>query len=386
LSGTPESAIVLTLEPPRIFESPAMQAIVALAKKVGPTDVPVLIAGETGSGKEVVAELIHANSDRRSRQMVCINCAGLPAELIESELFGSSKGSFTGGLDRIGLLKHANLNTVFLDELSEMPLHLQAKLLRFIQDKRVRRVGSIGEETVDVRIIAAINRLPADCVKHRRLREDLYYRLGTVTIIVPPLRDRPEDILPLANSYLRYFSTQFKREPPMIDKKVEAMFMDYPWPGNVRQLQNEMNRCALLCNGSVNVDDLNIQADLPSSELDIQPYLTVDVSHFTVIEKSEARLIIKTLLETKWNKHETALRLGLGRQTLYNRMRTWGVKTPTTDAQLAERTLLHSEPSALPAAPAPSPKPVRRAPRTVEQSPESSAPKSDAPLGGGLLD
>lgn len=363
-----------------------MQAIVALAKKVGPTDVPVLIAGETGSGKEVVAELIHANSDRRSKQMVCINCAGLPAELIESELFGSSKGSFTGGLDRIGLLKHANLNTVFLDELSEMPLHLQAKLLRFIQDKRIRRVGSIGEETVDVRVIAAINRLPADCVKQKRLREDLYYRLGTVTVVVPPLRDRLDDILPLARAYLQFYSAQFKREAPKIDKKVEALFMDYPWPGNVRQLQNEMNRCALLCNGSVNVDDLNIQADLPTSELDIQTYLTADVSKMSVIEKGEARTVIKMLLETKWNKHEAALRLGMGRQTLYHRIRDWGIKTPATDAQLAERTLLHSEPSALPAAPAPSPSPPPAPERSVERLPESSASKSPEPQEGGLLD
>lgn len=362
-----------------------MQAILALAKKVGPTDVPVLIAGETGAGKEVVAELIHANSDRRSRQMVCINCAGLPAELIESELFGSSKGSFTGGLDRIGLLKHANLNTVFLDELSEMPLNLQAKMLRFIQDKRIRRVGSIGEEVVDVRVIAAINRLPAECVKQKRLREDLYYRLGTVTIIVPPLRDRPEDILPLANAYLQFYSAQFKRPAPKIDKKVEALFMDYSWPGNVRQLQNEMNRCALLCNGSISTSDLNIQMEL-SSEVDIQNWITVSATTLTVMEKAEARAVIKTLLETKWNKHEAALKLGIGRQTLYNKMKIWGIKTPATDARLAERTLLHSEPSAQKSALAPSPVPPPAPARIVVQSTGSSSAPSVAQSGEGFLD
>lgn len=362
-----------------------MQAIVALAKKVGPTDVPVLIAGETGAGKEVVAELIHANSNRRSRQMVCVNCAGLPAELIESELFGSAKGSFTGGIDRIGILKHAHGSTVFLDELSEMPLHLQAKLLRFIQDKRIRRVGSIGEETVDVRVIAAINRLPADCVKLKRLREDLYYRLGTVTIVVPPLRDRPDDILPLANAYLRFYSAQYSRQPPKIDNKVEAAFMRYEWPGNVRQLQNEMNRCALLCNGNISLNDLNIQ-DASEDSFDLQHWLTRNVSELSVMEKAKAHALIKMLIQVKWNRLEASKRLGIGRQTLYNQIKVWGVKTPATDARLAERTLLHSEPSDRPAAPAPSPTPAPAPERNVEQSTESSAPKSTEPQEGGFLD
>jgi transcriptional regulator with PAS, ATPase and Fis domain len=362
-----------------------MKGIVALAKKVGPTDVPVLIAGETGAGKEVVAELIHANSDRRSRQMVCINCAGLPAELIESELFGSSRGSFTSSIDRIGMFKHADRSTAFLDELSEMPLALQAKLLRFLQDKRVRRVGAIGEETVDVRIIAAVNKLPGECVKLKRLREDLFYRLGTVTIIVPPLRDRPQDILPLANAYLQFYSTQFKRPPPVFDANVQNTLMSYDWPGNVRQLQNEMNRCALLCNGSVSVKDLNIQPEI-TGEGDLQDCLSIPVSELTQLERAEARAIIKMLVECKWNKLEASAKLGIGRQTLYNKVKTFGIKTPTNDARLAERTLLHSEPSARKPAPAPSPSPAPAPERIVVQSTGSSSGVSAAQSGEGFLD
>ena len=363
-----------------------MKGIVALAKKIGPSDVPVLIAGETGAGKEVVAELIHANSDRRSRQMVCINCAGLPSELIESELFGSSKGSFTSSIDRIGMFKHADRSTAFLDELSEMPLALQAKLLRFLQDKRIRRVGSIGEETVDVRIIAAVNRLPGECVKLKRLREDLFYRLGTVTIIVPPLRDRPQDILPLASAYLQFYSTQFKRQPPVFDAKVEGALMGYDWPGNVRQLQNEMNRCALLCNGSVSLKDLNIQQEAVAVEADLQDWLSLPVSNLTQLERVEARAIIKMLVECKWNKLEASAKLGIGRQTLYNKVRTFGIKTPTNDARLAERTLLHSAPSARKSAPAPSPTPAPAPERSAVQSTESSSGASAERSEGGFLD
>lgn len=375
------------LQPPRIFESPAMKAIVALATKIGPTDVPVLIAGETGAGKEVVAELIHASSTRKSRQMVCINCAGLPADLIESELFGSTKGSFTGSVDRTGIFKHASFGTVFLDELSEMPLALQSKLLRFIQDKKVRRVGAVGDEIVDVRIIAAVNRQPMECVKQNKLREDLYYRLSTITISVPPLRDRPPDIMPLAKAYLDFFSNQYQHPPPEIDPKVEGMFMKYDWPGNVRQLINEMNRCALLCNGKISLSDLSINQELLLEEGDIlQQWIDGDIGQLTEIQKAEARAIITVMIATKFNKNEASRRLGIGRQTLYNKIRALGIKTLASDVRVAERTLLHTESAEPKAAPAPSPAPPPRAPRTVEQSFSPPPAKSPEPTEEGLLD
>lgn len=363
-----------------------MRAIVALSQKIGPSDVPVLIAGETGAGKEVVAELIHANSPRRSRQMVCVNCAGLPAELIESELFGSSKGSFTGSLDRVGIFKHANCSTAFLDELSEMPLGLQSKLLRFIQDKKVRRVGSIGEEPVDVRIIAAINKPPMECVKERRLREDLYYRLSTVTITVPPLRDRPQDIIPLAAAYLGYYSQMLNRPIPTFDSTIAKALQGYDWPGNVRQLQNEMNRCAVLCNGTISISDLNIAPELLTGDANLQEWLTRPVGELTKMEQAEATAIVKVLCDHKWNKLTASNALGIGRQTLYNKIKTLGIKTPATDARVAERTLLHSERVKRQVDRAPAQAPPPAAEDTDEPHAEPPAQASGGLMEGGFLD
>lgn len=321
-----------------------MRAVVALTEKVGPTGLPVLLVGETGTGKEVIAELVHKNSDRHKKEMVCVNCAGLPSELIESELFGSSKGSYTGSLDRIGLMRHAHTSTVFLDELSEMPLHLQAKLLRFLQDKRIRRVGSTGEETVDVRIIAAINRPPDVCIKQQRLREDLYYRLSTITIRIPPLRQRPEDILPLADAYLNFFSEQFDRTTPVIDKDAKDLILRYEWPGNVRQLQNEMNRCALLCDGKVGVNDLALHIE-DDSDIDLQSRMSARLDSLTLMEKAEAQIIVKTLRENSYNVTITADKLGVSRQTLYQRIKVWGIKTAINDVQFSMQTPAHNAPA-----------------------------------------
>jgi len=312
----------------------------------------------------------------------------LPADLIESELFGSSKGSFTGSLDRTGIFKHANFSTVFLDELSEMPLHLQSKLLRFIQDKRVRRVGSVGDEPVDVRVIAAVNKDPRACVKENRLREDLYYRLSTVTVLVPPLRDRPPDILPLANAYLNFFSEQYKHKPPVMETAVVEMLSNYEWPGNVRQLINEMNRCALLCNGKISVSDLTIQQDMltDASEDDLQNWLGVPVSSLSELERAEAKAIVRCLIVNKFNKVTASQKLGIGRQTLYSKIKAWGVKTPATDSRVAERTLLHTESAEPKDAPAPSPPPAPRAPRKSERSSAPPAEASEEQSEGGFLD
>ena len=241
-----------------------MKTIVALAKKIGPTDVPVLIAGETGAGKEVVAELIHAFSPRHGQRMVCVNCAEFSEDIMESEFFGSTKGAFTGSNHRVGIVEDAKGSTLFLDELSEMPLHLQSKLLRFTQDKMVRRVGSNTYTHVDVRLLAGINRDPQHCVADKNLREDLCYRLNTVTISVPPLRDRRADILPLAKSYLKFFCKQYERDIPKLSVRAVKVLMSYAWPGNVRQLMNEMSRCAILCHGQVRTRDLSIVEAKPT--------------------------------------------------------------------------------------------------------------------------
>lgn len=373
------------MEPPRVFESTAFKAIITLAKKVGPTEIPVLIAGETGAGKEVVAELIHANSDRRAKEMVCVNCAGLPADLIESELFGSTKGAFTGShADRMGLVKTASGSTLFLDELSEMPLNLQSKLLRFIQDKRVRRVGGVMSEIIDTRIIVAVNKPPRQCVAENRLREDLYYRLSAITITVPPLRQRQEDILPLAKAYLQFFSDQLKRQPPVIETDTEAALLACAWPGNVRQLLNEMSRCALLCNGKVKPNDLDIQPE--TSPDDVQASVNVDLNSLQELERNEVKTIVRVLRECDFHRETAWMRLGIRRGTLYQKIKDYGIKMPAKREQGAKRTPRrngHVSPSN---GQPPSQVPVLRVPRAVEQSVESPDVRSVGLQEGAFLD
>jgi len=288
--------------------------------------------------------LIHDNSARKSAKMLCINCAGLPAELIESELFGSIRGAFTGSADRMGLIQHAANSTLFLDELSEMPLGLQSKLLRFLQDRQVRRVGSVSSETVNVRVIAAINKEPRLCISEKNLREDLYYRLSTITIAVPLLRDRPQDIMPLACVYLKYFSEQFNRKPPTFSAKIEKALLAYHWPGNVRQLQNEMTRCALLCDDIINLEDLSIQHELTRCEREaltleaLQKVANTDVTIFSSIERAELKIIVDVLMACNFNKQQARIMLGIGRQTLYNKIRKYGIKLPN-DCRLTDEIL-----------------------------------------------
>ena len=309
-----------------------MRALVLLASKIGPASVPVLISGETGVGKEVVAELIHAYSERREKPMVCINCAGLPDELIESELFGSAKGAFTGSTNRIGLLASAAGSTVLLDELSEMPLHLQSKLLRFLQDMIVRPVGRTASQRIDVRVIAAINREPSLCVREKHLREDLYYRLSTIMITVPPLRLRLEDILPLASAYIAYYADLLKRPALTLSESAKAALKTYHWPGNVRQLQNEMNRCMLLSDGGeILPSQLGFFNEYASTE-----QLGVPAKELSILERTVAQTVVDTLTACKWNKAKAAKMLGIGRQKMYNEIARYDIKTPKKARAAAE--------------------------------------------------
>lgn len=373
------------MEPPRIFESAAIKAAVSLAEKVGPTNIPVLLAGETGSGKEIIAELIHANSARREREMICVNCAGLPAELIESELFGSRKGAFTGSVeDRVGLVRHADGSTLFLDELSDMPLHLQSKLLRFIQDKRIRRLGGVKQESVDVRIVAAVNRPPLACVADKCLREDLYYRLSAITISVPPLRERKEDILPLATAYLDFFSKQFEREPPAFSKTAIDLMLGHGWPGNVRQLINLMTRCALLCKREITDVDLGLRQS-PTTDT-LQCWLNRDVNNMNTKERVDAKILIDALLATNFNRLEAAALLGISRGTVYEKIKRLGIKMPAKRVRVAKPTPPrngHAVPSiVLPSLPVRAP----RAPRAASPPAESPAESSVGLPGEGFLD
>ncbi|HTY89293.1 MAG TPA: sigma-54 dependent transcriptional regulator [Candidatus Acidoferrum sp.] len=305
-----------------IFKSAAMQEVVRTVERIAPSDVTVLITGESGTGKEVIADLIHALSPRSKNKIIKINCAALPRELIESELFGSVKGAFTGAhSDREGLFRQAEGGTLLLDEISEMPIDTQSKLLRVLQDQEVRPVGGKVSYKTNCRVIASTNRKPEDAIKDGKLREDLYYRISAISVHLPPLRDRREDIMPLANAFLKRFAAQANHVLNGFTPAAVERLTAFEWPGNVRQLQNEVQRAVLLNEGSdVDVSVLsvtNVKTGTAEGGSD---------TSFTLLEGVERNAIIQTLKETGGNKLETAKRLGIGRQTLYNKIKAYGIE------------------------------------------------------------
>jgi len=304
-----------------IFQSTAMQNVVRTVERVAPSDVAILITGESGSGKEVIADLIHAVSPRSKGKIIKINCAALPRELIESELFGSVKGAFTGAhTDREGLFRQAEGGTLFLDEISEMPIDTQSKLLRVLQDQEVRPVGGKVSYKTNCRLVAATNRKPEDAIKDGKLREDLYYRISAISVHLPPLRERREDIMPLANSFMKRFVAQAARPIRGFSPEAAERLTAFDWPGNVRQLQNEIQRAVLLCESSeIDSTDLSITSVKPETEQSQD-------TNFTLLEGVERNAIVQMLKETGGNKLETAKRLGIGRQTLYNKIKAYGIE------------------------------------------------------------
>jgi DNA-binding NtrC family response regulator len=297
-----------------------MQAVVRTVERVAPSDVSILITGESGTGKEVIADLIHALSPRSKGKIIKINCAALPRELIESELFGSVKGAFTGAhSDREGLFRQAEGGTLLLDEISEMPVDTQSKLLRVLQDQEVRPVGGKTSYRTNCRIVAATNRKTEEAIKEGKLREDLFYRISAISVHLPPLRERREDIMPLANAFLKRFVAQANRPIRGFTTEVVERLTAFDWPGNVRQLQNEVQRAVLLCEGGeIETTDLSITNVQTESEGSPD-------TNFTLLEGVERNAIIQMLRETGGNKLETAKRLGIGRQTLYNKIKAYGI-------------------------------------------------------------
>ncbi|HEV7927902.1 MAG TPA: sigma-54 dependent transcriptional regulator [Verrucomicrobiae bacterium] len=301
-----------------IFQSPGMKTVVRAIERVAPSDVSILITGESGTGKEVVADLIHNLSPRNKGPLIKINCAALPRELIESELFGSVKGAFTGAnVDREGLFRQAEGGTLLLDEISEMPIDTQSKLLRVLQEKEVRPVGGRSSYKTDCRIIAATNRPTEEAIKLGKLREDLYYRISAISVHLPPLRERREDIIPLANAFLKRYDAQAGRNLTGFTPLATEALRSFDWPGNVRQLQNEIQRAVLMCEGSqIDERDLSVTATTQAKE---SPDLTL-------MEAMERNAIMQMLKDTNGNKLETAKRLGIGRQTLYNKIKMYGIE------------------------------------------------------------
>ena len=255
-----------------IFRSAAMQQVVRTVERLAPSDATILITGESGTGKEVISDLIHNLSPRSKNKIIKINCAALPRELIESELFGSVKGAFTGAIsDRDGLFRQAEGGTLFLDEISEMPIDTQSKLLRVLQDQEVRPVGSKTSYKTNCRIVAATNRAPEEAIADGKLREDLFYRISALSVYLPPLRERRDDIMPLANSFLKKFAAQASRDLRGFKSDAIERLTAFDWPGNIRQLQNEIQRAVLLSEGDeVAAADLSI-TDVRTSQREFQP-------------------------------------------------------------------------------------------------------------------
>jgi transcriptional regulator with PAS, ATPase and Fis domain len=303
-----------------VFASAAMKALVSTCDKLASSSIPVLLCGETGTGKEVIARHIHENSPRARKPFVPVNCAALPAELVESELFGSVRGAFTDAKkDRPGLIGAAHEGTLFLDELNEMPISMQSKLLRTLQDKKIRRVGSVEETDVDFRLVCAVSRIPKDLVEEKRLRPDLYYRIGAVTLYIPRLKNRKVDILPMAETFLEYYAQELKVERAYLGSDAKEALLNYDWPGNVRQLENEIQRVlALGYKGRLPPEGFSpnvLGAPVPE-----------DLSHLTLIEQTERQAIVNAIRDVGKNGKEVAKHLGIGRQTLYNKIKRYNLE------------------------------------------------------------
>ena len=292
-----------------VARSPLMQAVFRDASLIAPSETRVLITGESGVGKEIVADVIHAWSARAAGPLVKVNCAAIPETLLETELFGHEKGSFTGAhAQRIGRFEEANEGTILLDEIAEMSPPLQAKLLRVTQDGRFQRVGSNREVHTNARILAASNRVLEDEVKAGRFREDLFYRLNVVELNVPPLRERREDILPLAGRFIEEFAKGRARFSDTVSGCLER----YPWPGNVRELRNAMERAVLLSRS-----ELILPEHLPTRVCAVAPPSTVpEAADLERLEEIERQAIMQALKQHKSNRTETAKALGISRRAL----------------------------------------------------------------------
>jgi DNA-binding NtrC family response regulator len=320
---------------PIVGRSPAMQKVFELLDTVASVDANVLIVGESGTGKELVANAIHYASPRADGPFIKINCAALPKDLIESELFGYAKGAFTGATtDKPGLFEEAHRGSLLLDEIAEMPADLQAKLLRVLEERKFRRLGTSRDIDVDFRLLSSTNRDPETAIKDLRLREDLYYRINTVTIRIPPLRERPEDLTALADHFAKVFSEKHKKAVVGIAADAYQAVLAYGWPGNVRELEHAVERAVLVARGNeVTVADLPeaVTRDRPAAavveaaEAAERPSVAAPAPATLNLEERERQAILQALESTNWNKQAAAALLGLHRPTLYSKMRKHGI-------------------------------------------------------------
>ena len=308
-----------------VGKSPDFFHVLRLIDRVKNNNVPVFISGESGTGKEVVARTIHDSGSRHGRKFIAVNCGAIPDHLLESELFGYAKGAFTGAVkEKQGLVEEANLGTFFLDEVGDLSPHLQAKLLRVIQENEIRRVGENRTRAVDVRYISATNKDIEKEVREGRFREDLYYRLNIVSISLSPLRDRREDIPSLVNYLTEKICCQWNRDRVYFSPGALQVMQNYSWPGNVRELQNEIQRCLILCEGDnlIKEEDLSrkIHKKNPKNKGHLHDY-------FRAKAEFEKRFLSEALARSDYNRSRTAEEIGLSRQGLFKLMKKHGIRT-----------------------------------------------------------
>jgi len=303
-----------------------MQELFRLIEMVAPSTASVLITGESGTGKELVARTVHALSNRKVKPFVAINCAAIPETLIESEIFGHEKGAFTGALERrTGCFELAEGGTLLLDEIGEMPIATQAKLLRVLEDRKLRRLGSKTETAVDVRVLAATNKAPEEAVARGQLRNDLFYRLNVFNIHMPPLREHKEDLDDLVRALLSDMNEKHERSVAAVSEAVMAAFQAHAWPGNVRELRNTLERAVIVCDGAI-VETKHLPPGFGQvvPRAPVQEANAVRLGVGTTVDEAERLLILKTLEATNNNKTRAADILGISLKTLHNKLKEYG--------------------------------------------------------------
>ncbi len=325
-----------------IGTSAVMKALYAKIHKVSPTSATVLVNGETGTGKELVAQAIHRESPRKEKPLISVNCAAIPETLIEAELFGHEKGAFTGAASmREGLVAAADGGTLFLDEIGELPLEAQARLLRVLQEGEVRPIGAIESKKVDVRLVAATHRDLRKLVRDHQFREDLYFRINVVQLKLPPLRERGKDILMLAETFVKRFCTEMRKDPLTLTPEAIQAITTYTWPGNIRELENAMQRSVILCEDEKEIDHTQLSIDLDLVRVDEErprevyrpPMTDEPISHESNEDLSLEDYFQRFVLEHQDSMSETELarKLGVSRKCLWERRQRLGIprKKPT---------------------------------------------------------
>jgi DNA-binding NtrC family response regulator len=309
-----------------VGKSRKMQEIFALVERVAPSTASVLITGESGTGKEMVARTLHDLSPRKAKPYVAINCSAIPETLIESEIFGHEKGAFTGALERrAGCFELAEEGTLLLDEIGEMPIATQAKLLRVLEDRKLRRLGSKSETEVNVRVLAATNKVPEEAVANGQLRNDLYYRLNVFNIHMPPLREHKEDLPDLTEALIIDLNEKHGRDIATVEDDVMKAFQAYSWPGNVRELRNTLERAVILATSRL-IETRHLPPGFGATQVktaDFDPN-AIHLGVGTTVEEAEKQLILRTLASTNNNKTRAAEILGISLKTLHNKLKEYG--------------------------------------------------------------